>query len=470
MVVAENISTFAKLIDIVQYILKQMTLKYFYRSLSILLWVLILSSCLNSNNQEFDPSKDAQIYSFNVSSTLDSNKYFDETKFSIDQVNGLIFNRDSLPYLFNVDSILVNIGNMSGLSDITFKLIENDSTYKWNGKDSVAMRRLKTIETTAGDGKTKLKYDISINIHQQDPYIIDWSKMANNYLEGTPVDQITIFFKDQFITYYKSNSLVKASVSSASEGKTWNEVNVSGLPVSIKLSSILSVLEQDAPALYAIDNNKKVHTSTDGVTWNEINSDYSVRTIYGELPFITGEFAILVAVEDEGVLKFATTEDFETFEVLNELANDMPLDNFSAVTYDNPSVYAAKYILIYGGENSSGISKEKMWIVQKEEDKIKVLPENIGMNIQSAELFLYDNKVYMLASDGDENKLYYSSNYGLTWSWGGENQAIDKDMVFRNKASVITDSNNFIWIFGGESKSKVQIVDAWRGRLNKLAK
>jgi hypothetical protein len=37
-------------------------------------------------------------------------------------------------------------------------------------------------------------------------------------------------------------------------------------------------------------------------------------------------------------------------------------------------------------------------------------------------------------------------------------------------ASVITDSNNFIWIFGGESGAQAPITDVWRGRLNKLVK
>jgi hypothetical protein len=69
-----------------------------------------------------------------------------------------------------------------------------------------------------------------------------------------------------------------------------------------------------------------------------------------------------------------------------------------------------------------------------------------------------------------KNKLYYSENYGLNWISGGTNQTLPDNFTGRMHASVITDSNNFIWIFGGESGAQGSIADVWRGRLNKLAK
>ena len=68
-----------------------------------------------------------------------------------------------------------------------------------------------------------------------------------------------------------------------------------------------------------------------------------------------------------------------------------------------------------------------------------------------------------------KNKLYYSENYGLNWISGGTNQTLPDNFTGRMHASVITDTNNFIWILGGESGAQVPIVDVWRGRLNKLA-
>lgn len=473
MVKAENLSTFAKLISIVHYLMKQMILKYFYRSFGILLWVLMLSSCINSTSVEQDPIKDAQIYTFGIISKNDSNKYLNDTKFSIDQINGRIFNRDSLPYLFNVDSILLSISGtpLAGFSNIEVKLRDADSTFSWNGKDSVALHRLKSIETTAQDGKTILKYDISINIHQQDPYVFNWKIVGNNYITPSSIDaQRTIAFEDQFITYYKINGDIRATSATASNGNDWSSKVVSGLPVEVDLSSILVATHLDVPTLYCVDDNRKVFYSENGFAWSQINSDYPVEAIYGELPFVTGEYAILVSIEHKGAIKFATTDDFSSFDILNKIEDNMPVKDFTAVSINNPKVYSAKYIILCGGKDKLGVVNKKLWIIQEKDGAISSISNNVSMSTSGAKLFLYDGRVYMFVAEDDANKFYLSNNYGLTWTWGGINQVVDKDMQYRSDPSIVTDANNFMWVFGGESKTGVQIVDVWRGRLNKLAK
>ncbi len=464
MVKAENLFTFAELISIVQYILKQMIIKYLYRIAGVFLWILVLTSCLGSNSTEYEQSKDAQIYSFSITSRTDTSNFFDETRFSIDQIKGEIFNRDSLPYLFDVDSVMLNIqpSNSARFSSIVIKLEEGDSTYTWNSKDSVALHRLRSVETTAEDGKTTIAYKIAVNVHQQDPYIINWDDVVKNYLDGAVENQKTVLFQDKFITYYKTAGEVRASVASVSDAKSWQPIVVAGLPANLNLASVLPVVNSETPILYVADNAKNVYVSADGASWEKIDSDYKVAAVYGELPFITGEFAILTAVEVEGALKFATTNDFVSYDILNNLPSGLPIDNFSSVSLNNPTVYSAKYIILY--------SDNKIWIVQKNEDVITTIAEDISIDIDDAQLFLYDDKVYMLASEGDKNKLYFSRNYGLDWTWGGENQIVSEDMAFRSGSSVIADEDNFIWIFGGKSFSQTQIVDVWRGRLNKLAK
>ncbi len=65
--------------------------------------------------------------------------------------------------------------------------------------------------------------------------------------------------------------------------------------------------------------------------------------------------------------------------------------------------------------------------------------------------------------------LIYSDNFGLDWKKTADNQAFPAEFSYRTNASVIVDANNYIWIFGGISSTQDQIVDVWRGRLNKFA-
>ncbi|OPZ27796.1 MAG: hypothetical protein BWZ00_01408 [Bacteroidetes bacterium ADurb.BinA174] len=452
--------------------LKQMTLKYLYQAVSILLlWVLIFSSCLNSSQSDIELSHDPQIYSFSMTSTKDQNRVLSGTKFTIDQINNKIFNQDSLPYLFHVDSIKLNIAGKSGyaIPKIVINLQDNDSAYIWNGKDSVAFKRLKAIETTAEDGKKVKLYEFKANIHQQDPYILNWSLISQNHLT-TPVEkQKTVLHAGKFVTYYKSGAMIKASTSLSSDGKNWVPVTVSGLPATVKINTIFSVINGSASIVYAQDADNSIYKSADGLVWSKITSDYPVSTIYGKLPSASGEFAILTAVNDAGTLKFALTKDFATFTLKCILPNEFPITDFSAVSLENPTVFSAKYIILSGGKDKSNIVNNKLWIVQEKEDEITHLYKDSSIALQLSQLFLYDNKVYLMTYETGKNILYYSENYGLDWISGGTNQTLPDNFTGRIHASIITDSNNFIWIFGGESGIQVQIVDIWRGRLNKLA-
>lgn len=480
MVRDKNLSTFAKLISIEHYLMKQMNLKYFYRSFGILLWILILASCVKSDPIYIDPIKDAQIYSFSVTSKVDSNKYFNDIKFSIDQVNGRIFNQDSLPYLFDVDSIFLHIkGNPSaGYSNVEIELVNTDSTYSWNAKDSIDMHRLKTIEITAQDGDTKRKYDISINIHQQDPYIFNWDNIIsddNPYINPSIIDiQRTISYKDQFITYYKVNGEVRASSASAFQGNDWKDKMVAGLTGDINLSSMHVSNNSDISTLYCLNYDGDVFATDDGYTWNNVNSAYSVKAIYGDLPHLEGEYRMLLAAESDGKLYFATSPDFITFDIKNELVKSIPVRDFSSVSINDPKVYTAKAIIIYGGNDIDGNSNKKIWIVNENNDIIEHISKMSSVNIDNAQMFFYDNMPYMFVAEENEgkyeNKFYFSEDRGATWKWGGSSQSVEEEMLYRNSTSVISDSNNFIWIFGGKSKFDKQIVDVWRGRLNKLAK
>jgi len=111
------------------------------------------------------------------------------TKFTIDQINGKIFNKEPLPYQFQVDSVLLNIQGADLYSPFTLVQLHlyPDSTIFWIQTDSVAIDRLYGITTTAADGITSKYYDFALNIYQEDPYKLTWEHIKSDYLP-TPVE------------------------------------------------------------------------------------------------------------------------------------------------------------------------------------------------------------------------------------------------------------------------------------------
>ena len=162
-----------------------MTSNWFYYCFTLLAATYILSSCLNSDSDNIDytVSRDAQITSLSISSAEDSLRVLSKVKFSIDQVSSapLIFNKDSLPYLFDISTASLQIQTNSA-SGIKLHLFNPDSSYIWNKTDSVMINKLKHIEVFAQDGITSKTYTFKLSTHQQDPYTLFWQSIAEYYI------------------------------------------------------------------------------------------------------------------------------------------------------------------------------------------------------------------------------------------------------------------------------------------------
>lgn len=458
-----------------------MTLKYLLKGLPFIVLIILLSSCLGkggSSQNDLELSQDARIYNFSLTSSKDTTKALPKSPFTIDQLGDKIFNRDSLPYLFHVDSVKMNLTGLTSahLSKIVIKLVNPDSTYTWNTRDSIALSRLSEIETTAADKKTTKKYLFTLNVHQQDPYILKWTHMAQNYLTPTPVNaQKTFSLNGKFFTYFKAGRSVMAMSSSNTDGSNWVAENTTGLPSDVDLKTIIAVNIGSTDVVYAMNVSQTLYKSTDGIHWDSLPTTYPIVSIYGKLPSADGEFSILTVVNNEGALRFAKTTDFSSFTLFNRIPTGIPTCDFSNLSLETANVYTAKYIILSGGKAIDNAINDKIWLLQQNRDEIKKIeiPNHDTIPIQQGTIFWYDEKLYLFSGKEKEgvykNKLYFSANYGINWTKAGENQALPaENFPYRENATVITDNQNFIWIFGGIFETQ-QIVDVWRGRLNKLA-
>ena len=440
--------------------------KYFSLAWLLVLNLLLLSSCLNSDVEETEFSPDAQIYAFSLSSATDTSDVLSATKFTIDQINGKIFNKDPLPYLFRADSVLLNITGVSTYSPYALVqlTLDPDSTYNWIQSDSVAIARLKKIITTAPDGITKKSYEFQLNIYQEDPYFLGWEQRSSGYLPALVVSQKTIALKNRFITYFNTGTAIQAKSANSNNGADWATVALTGLPSTLQLSSLITVKN----AAYGLDTTTgAVYQSADGANWSRIVTAHTIKAIYGELPQATPG-NILAAAEINGMLTFVQTENFSVLKPLNRLPANLPLKDFSATKVDIPTSYS-KYLILSGGTTSENKSNNNIWILLENNGVITHILSRIPgtISVNGSNLFFYDNKPYLMITSSGKNSLMYSDNSGLDWIKAAENQDFPSGFAERTNASVLTDADNYIWIFGGISATQTQLADVWKGRLSK---
>jgi hypothetical protein len=369
-----------------------------------------------------------------------------------------------------VDSVILTITSSDSyysFTGIQLKLGDQDSTYYWNKSDSIPILRLREIKTYASDGVTTKDYKFQLNIYQEDPYIIAWEKIRENYLTPPVTSQKTIACNSRIFTYYRSGTEMKAVSTLAPGSENWEVISLSGMPYTIELSSLIT----SGSAIYALDTaSGSVYQSPDGVNWSSVQTDYEVIALYGELPS-TSSGNILVGVNHSGILKFAHTDnDFSEITLMNDIPANMPVTDFSAIKIESSTSYATKFIYLSGGTKADNTPNNDIWVIQEDEGAIKYIASKRPAEaiLKGCSFFFYDDKPYLITTSAGKNLLMYSENYGVEWLEAGENQALPSDFTERTNASVITDANNYIWIFGGISSSNTQLVDIWKGRLNKF--
>ncbi|OJV90862.1 MAG: hypothetical protein BGO34_21385 [Bacteroidia bacterium 44-10] len=442
--------------------------KYFFGASVLIVNLLLFSSCLNSSDNNMEYPTDPQIYAISISSATDTTSLLPGVVFTIDQVNGKLFNREPLPYGFHVDSVMLSLtGSTSyGFSGIEVTL-EPDSSYAWNRSDSIAIPRLRKIKTTAPDGVTSKSYDFQLNIYQEDPYILTWEKIGENYLNSPVESQATILYRDRFYTYYQSGDEIKAVSTDISDTPGWEAVVLSGIPHTLRLSSLIT----SGNIIYALDAaTGAVYHSPDGVNWSIVQTEYEVKAIYGELPNAAAGNILLAVSHDEKVRFARASNDFSDIVLMNDLPANMPVIDFTAMKVESKTSYASKFIFLSGGNTTSDALNNDIWILQEDGGVIKYItskrPDGI---LKGSSLFYYDDKPYLIATSAGKNILMYSDNYGIDWIKAEENQSFPENFAGRTNTSAVTDADNNIWIFGGISSSNTQLVDIWKGRLNKFA-
>ncbi len=442
--------------------------KYFLRASLLITNLLLFSSCFRSSDDNMDYPVDPQIYAISISSKADTASLLPDVAFTIDQVNGKLFNREPLPYGFHVDSVMLTLSSSNSyflFSKVELTL-EADCTYIWLS-DSIPIPRLSKIKTTAPDGITSKEYDFKLNIYQEDPYILTWKKISGDYLNYPVESQTTILYKNRFYTYYRSGDEIKAVSAAISDKPVWDSVILSGIPHTLRLSSVIT----SGDLIYALDAaTGNVYCSSDGSSWAAVKTDYEVAALYGELPFAT-KGTILLAVTDGEKIKFGrANNNFSEIVLMNDLPVNMPTQNFSAMKVESATSYASKFLFLAGGDSAHDLFNNNIWMLQEDEGVIKYITSKMPREtvLIGSSLFFYDDKPYLMTMSAGENRLIYSENYGADWIKAGENQSLPDDFAARKHASVVTDANNNIWIFGGISSSNGQLVDLWKGRLNKF--
>ncbi|MDR1523627.1 MAG: DUF6242 domain-containing protein [Tannerella sp.] len=429
----------------------------------------LMFSCLDGDETEIDDwnLSNAQISSFSLSN--DSITGLSNVKFTIDQVNGKIFNKDSMPYGTVIDEkVLCSMEFEVGAAGVLMiSQATGDSVY-WTASDSVDFSSSVMITVYPYNSVSSKIYEAKINIHQVDPDSMAWD-LYSGLIPGKSFEDMKVIpYNNACYMYAQEKGISYLYKTDEADLKNWMELALSGFPGK----AVISQLTEYEGVLYVRDTEGLLYRSVDGEAWSQVVNAPSVEALLGFIPgnSIGNEPVLSAILNVDGTLRFATMTENLEWRTGNEIPASFPLSGFGLLNYE---VMHHPYLAVSSGRDGSGRLSNVSWSTMNGLSWVPLTNEQSVFPVrEGVSLFYYDDLFY-IAGGIDEsgtalNDLYYSGDRGVSW-WQDTIHVMPEDYTARGFSSVVVDKDNFVLLFGGKAGRDTNILsELWRGRINRL--
>lgn len=440
-------------------------------------FALLLSSCLGSDDEPgYELSMDCQITNFSLSS--DSVPDLSSVVFTIDQVNGRIFNADSMPYGTKIEKVICSMKFASTVWNCQLIQEAVGDTIYWNSQDSVDFSKPVKIITTAVDQVTTKTYIAQVNVHQMIPDSMTWELYGEGIAGAVLKNEKVLVLGNQEEEYYymytqpadasKGYQLFRSPVSDA---KNWTELPLTGLPAG---EIMLSQLTEYEGQVYAATVKGALYRSADGQDWRVVEHTPVIKALLGEVKEGNNRpsaFSAIVAADGDRQV-FASMDKEGSWQTGEAVPDGFPVSGFGNVGYN--SMYRERLMLVGGKTVQNNLTNGvwatmdgRAWSLLTDTESDYFSPR------EGAMVAKYDNKLFLLggieAGDKALKDIYFSSDGGVTWDLSDTLTVMPDNFTARGFASIHVDKENFIYLFGGKEKTDSNELDqVWRGRIHRL--
>lgn len=432
-----------------------------------------LSAC-NSSEEEVDSTtlKDCRIITF----SLENEEYpeLSSTTFSIDQVEGQIFNVDSLSYGTVLTSkLLCSRTYGSGTQTVKVMPQATSETFLGSENDSIDFSEPVTFLTTCSDGITTKQYEAKVNIHQVDPDSLPWHRKV------LPMDGLTITDQKFILSPFSNQENIVIMYAQTRTGyryktytydlETLSETSFDFPGKDLNLNSI-TIFGKD---LYAIDGDHALYHTTDGVSWEKVETDFAVTSILGQIKESDKQTASLCCI--------TTTDAEDSFTSLTAngiwtkgetVPADFPRKGFAS--YDFYRMYY-NHLFAVGGIDDTGNVTNTAWFTLDGQQWVKTTDDETDYFTPryDSDMIVYDGKLWLVGGFDEKgvalDEIYQSVDNGVSWEESSVKVTFPEDFKKRGQASLMVDDDNHILIIGGSSTPAGDwLNDAWSGKINRL--
>jgi len=458
-----------------------------FRFVILFSFIVFLTSCLGTSDTT-TVSSDASF----VSLTLTGNDSVKLAKFTLNADGKTIENLDSLPFNSRIDSVYPTFSFTSSARSFLHITIDQGFKFTKGKKDSIQITGKDTVDflqpqigvsNFATDGKSYKSYTVKLNVHKIQPELYKWNKVSEDIDSHNATSQKAIIFNDTIFYYLNNGS--DAFLYKSTDGKSWAELPVSGLPVNTSVND----MQLFNGKLYLTQAGDKIYSSSDRRNWTvKTNPDYTYKSL---LFTFQDKLWAIVQSKSVSVNRFATSTDGVEWIIGEEIPASFPVSDFASLAFSSRT--GKPKVIVLGGHLDNGELSNHCWSTEGLvlNGSIYWVDFNFDNNNHSldtlaagASVIAYDKKLLMFGLRKDKSLSHFKQSIDEGFSWQipdstynylpGDFDARSYQSVIVNKPRTYKstdskaeniDSNNIL-IIGGKTATSVK-TDVWKGKLNR---
>lgn len=436
----------------------------------------IATSCLEDEEYEIEYSSDASITAFaigdieteyqatvdDVDTTLTTTVTGTNYPFVIDQLQGLIYNVDSLPVGTDITKVVPEIS----ADGYVFIVAETDSI--WEEGDSLDFSQPIQFKVMSMQGTYGRVYTAKVNVHQQDPNEMGWVRIESN-LNTDIHSQKAVYFNQQILVFANQEEQVAVTMTGQNDGAGWTNLQPIDIPVKADYSSVIAWGDH----LYILAGND-LYSSSNGINWVQTDSKQKLSQL-------------VAAIDEKGTTKliattvdnlYTETSDGTEWVTYSALPTDFAKGTYSYASYPLATNNKFHRLVLMGENNVENDSANIVWSQLATEHEWTPLTmegnEHECPNMENAGMIYYNNLLYSFGGSGKNGSsvkafehFYVSNDNGIGWEKVTEDVMFPEDFATlytqaEGNYSFVVDDNQFVWFMWGKTS------EVWRGRINKL--
>ena len=416
-----------------------------------------ITACISDNENETSP--ECAIISFavgNISSPVVTKKYDskgnatdtiitktiggNEIFFNIDQVNGRIYNIDSLPNWVSLRAVVPTFTNYGTV----YLVVPNEENLYYiltSGKDSVDFTSPVKLLCEASDKKSSRFYTVEINKHVANTDTLEWHKTQSN-LAISELGKVLV--TDGKVFMFGKNTDGKSVVTWAEteDATTWSS------PVNIPVDGASVTLFKGQ--FFGVDTSGSLYKATsaeDAATWVKA-SDKKVKRLLGADGFRLYAYdgnAIIGSSDFEKWTEEGTADlDMLPESCINTTSYATSTnDGIEAVVLTGLSSKNNEHAVVWYKASSIDATTNQAWAyIQVTKDNPYGLPAFSDLSTT-----FYNNALWAIGvSEGQYDYLYRSDDNGITWHPQTEKYLMPNDLDPANGAASIVAVGGKLWI------------------------